>query len=192
MHVSIRNNKGFSLVELMVVVAIIGILAAIAVPNFQRFSAKSKQSEAKANLSMLYASEASFYGEWQAYNSDLLQVGFRPQGTLHFRLTSSSANFDTTAAMGAAYSGPSHVAANLATSVAAICSGVAAGQSGCQEVVGTASIAGCAAPAGGSIAAMTATTYKASASGTLLPGGTVDSWSMTQFKVIQNDQSGLP
>lgn len=63
MRVSVRDARGFSLVELMVVVAIIGILAAIAVPNFQRFTAKSKQAEAKATLSALYSSTRAFSSE---------------------------------------------------------------------------------------------------------------------------------
>ncbi len=38
----LKNNKGFSLVELMVVVAIIGVLSAVAVPQFQKFQRKAK------------------------------------------------------------------------------------------------------------------------------------------------------
>ncbi len=52
----IRNRKGFTLVELMIVVAIIGILAAIAIPNFLNFRLKAKTSEAKSNLGAIRSS----------------------------------------------------------------------------------------------------------------------------------------
>ncbi len=42
-----KSENGFTLVELMVVVAIIGLLSAVAIPNFQKYQARSKTSEAK-------------------------------------------------------------------------------------------------------------------------------------------------
>jgi type IV pilus assembly protein PilA len=63
------NQQGFSLVELMVVVAIIGILAALAVPRFQMFQAKARQTEAKNNLSHIYTLQESFYGDNEKYGN---------------------------------------------------------------------------------------------------------------------------
>jgi len=64
-----RNQKGFTLIELMIVVAIIGILAAIAIPNFLRYQLKSKTSEAKTNLKGIATSEESFKAEWDGFVS---------------------------------------------------------------------------------------------------------------------------
>lgn len=91
------GQKGFSLVELMVVVAIIGVLAALAVPKFQVFQAKAKQSEAKNNLSHIYTLQESYFGDNDAYGTTA-QIGFVPQGKLRYGYVSTTgATFTATA-----------------------------------------------------------------------------------------------
>ena len=62
-----RSQKGFTLIELMIVVVIIGILAALAIPRFMRATTKSKQSEAKQILKQIYVMEQAYRQEYDAY-----------------------------------------------------------------------------------------------------------------------------
>jgi prepilin-type N-terminal cleavage/methylation domain-containing protein len=62
-----KSKKGFTLIELMIVVAIIGILAAIAIPNFLRFQLKSKSSEGKVNIAAIRTAEESYLAEFGEY-----------------------------------------------------------------------------------------------------------------------------
>ena len=64
-----RNNKGFSLVELMIVVAIIGILAAIAIPNFISMQLKAKRGELPGNVDGIKTAELAYDASFDGYVS---------------------------------------------------------------------------------------------------------------------------
>ena len=90
---AIRNRQGFSLTELMIVVAIIGILAVIAIPNFLKYQARAKQSEAKTNLAALHASAMAYFAEKNTYVDDFNAIGFSITGSsqlYYYELGSSS------------------------------------------------------------------------------------------------------
>jgi type IV pilus assembly protein PilA len=74
----IIEKKGFTLIELMIVVAIIGILSAIAIPNFMKFQCRAKQSESKTLLAGVFTAEIAYFGEYSRYSLTKLTLGFTP------------------------------------------------------------------------------------------------------------------
>ena len=65
MHMTKSNKKGFTLIELMIVVAIIGILAAIAIPKFAELIRKSGEGASKGNLGSIRSSLSIYYGDME-------------------------------------------------------------------------------------------------------------------------------
>ncbi|MGD9950023.1 MAG: type IV pilin protein [Desulfobulbus sp.] len=62
-----KDNKGFTLIELMIVVAIIGILAAIAIPQFASYRQKAFNSSAESDLKNGKTALESYYADYQYY-----------------------------------------------------------------------------------------------------------------------------
>ena len=81
------KRYGFSLIELMVVVAIMAFLAMIAIPNFTRFLAKAKRAEAYMNLHSIYAAEKAYFAEHGKYSDALWgegSIGWKPEGKTYY------------------------------------------------------------------------------------------------------------
>jgi type IV pilus assembly protein PilE len=74
---------GVTLLELMVVVVIIGILTAIAFPNYREFVARAKRAEAKAALLKIATNQEKFYLQNQTFSDDLSKLGY--SGTAPFK-----------------------------------------------------------------------------------------------------------
>lgn len=164
-----RNEKGFSLIELMIVVAIIGILAAIAVPNFQKYQAKSRQAEAKSLLTGIFTANKAFAAEWTAFSGDFGQIGFKPEGDLRYHAGFSAAGYTAPGN----YTGPA-ATGDVDTSDycdGTLCTDLSAGDTT-------------------NFAAPSATAFVAAANGDIDGDASLDQWTITQDKqmrVTNND-----
>ena len=71
-----QHMHGITLIELMIVVVVISILAAVAFPNYQEFSARAKRNEARAALLRLATNQERFYLNNNSFTQDLTALGF--------------------------------------------------------------------------------------------------------------------
>src|SRR4051812_14089401 len=111
------NSKGFSLVELMVVVAIIGILASVAIPSVNKYMAKARQSEAKTNLGSLYTAEKAFQSEYTRFHTAFQAIGFAPEGRMRYNVGFTAAQAADVAGAAEGYNMPVTVIATAFSSL---------------------------------------------------------------------------
>lgn len=78
------RSGGFTLVEIMIVVTIIGILAAIAIPNFLSYQSKARQSEVKMHLQAIHSAQSTYFAENDTYTDNFFYLPWKAEGVLRY------------------------------------------------------------------------------------------------------------
>jgi len=185
----LKSQKGFSLIELMIVVAIIGILATVAVPNFTRFQAKARQSAGKTLLAGYYSAQKATYSEYQYFPGNFVGAGFKPEGQLTFRLAAA----DNGDVAGSTTTNAADVfAACASTATAATTANCGAPYNLAWTELPSAAVAAASCTAAAAGAMGNSGSFTACASGNIGHPSLADSWSINQLKVVTNTQNGIP
>jgi len=82
-----RAEGGYTLVEMMIVVALLGILGAVAIPAYQGYVKTGKEAEGKAGLSNIALLEEQYFAENRTYDTVLATIGYTPENPTHFNWT---------------------------------------------------------------------------------------------------------
>src|SRR5260370_28074052 len=95
-----NRRRGFTLIELVIVMGIIGVLSSVALPIFFQYQSRARQAEAKAQLKSWYNTEASVFAERGNYFETMADSGFVPgRGNRYQYLFSSSCSYAIRARM---------------------------------------------------------------------------------------------
>jgi type IV pilus assembly protein PilA len=197
-----NNQSGFSLVELMVVVAIIGILATVAIPSVSKYMAKAKQTEAKTSLASLYSANKAFFVEYNGYGTHFSVIGHAPEGQVKYNYGFAGAmvvgaggyqdiNYIIAALPNAVISAGSAggclaVGAAIPAAAAFKCNLLREGRVG-----GAAAGAALAIPAAAVVANGANPAFTAAAVGIVSDTGLTDTWTIDQNKVVVNTVNGI-
>ena len=178
------NNKAFSMIELMVVVAIIGVLAAIGIPEYSKFQAKARQSEAKLSLAALFTAEESFRQQWNGFTVDLFNAGFSVQGARLRYVTGFLPNIACTSYPGGGGAPAETTSINYTWSdSSAVNTSSATWALGTQTKPTTPGLTSC------SNVSFVAVSYGTPATSGVDPGPTAgDTWTINEAKLITNSQ----